>query len=90
MTKSKIDRQIEEYVAQQTQALLKYVREEGRLAVVKAPPGSGKTYLLMQAVRTASKERQRIAIPASGNARTTAVQDLVWSLYNKVDFIFNY
>ena len=62
MTKSKIDRQIEEYVAQQTQALLKYVREDGRLAVVKAPPGSGKTYLLMQAVRTASKERQRIAI----------------------------
>src|SRR5262249_53162874 len=29
-------------------------------------------------------------IPASGNARTSAVSDLVWSLYNKVDFIFNY
>jgi hypothetical protein len=22
--------------------------------------------------------------------RTSAVQDLVWSLYNKVDFVFNY
>lgn len=62
MTKSKLHRQIEEYVAEQTRALLKYVREEGRLAVVKAPPGSGKTYLLMEAVRIASKERQRVAI----------------------------
>jgi len=26
---------------------------------------------------------------SSGN-RTQAVQDLVWSLYNKVDFLFNY
>jgi hypothetical protein len=30
------------------------------------------------------------AIPASGATRTTAVTNLVWSLYNKVDFIFNY
>ena len=29
-------------------------------------------------------------LPASGTARNTAVQDLVWSLYNKVDFVFNY
>jgi len=28
--------------------------------------------------------------PASGANRITAVQDLVWSLYNKVDFVFNY
>ncbi|HLK68189.1 MAG TPA: DUF1549 domain-containing protein [Bryobacteraceae bacterium] len=27
---------------------------------------------------------------ASGTPRTTAVQDLVWSIYNKVDFVFNY
>ena len=30
------------------------------------------------------------SLPAGGTARTTAVQDLVWSLYNKVDFVFNY
>ena len=30
------------------------------------------------------------AIPASGSTRTAAVQNLVWSLYNKVDFVFNY
>jgi hypothetical protein len=29
-------------------------------------------------------------LPASGTTRPTAVQDLVWSLYNKVDFVFNY
>jgi hypothetical protein len=28
--------------------------------------------------------------PASGANRTTPIQDLVWSLYNKVDFVFNY
>jgi len=31
------------------------------------------------------------AIPtANGSARSQAIQDLAWSLYNKVDFIFNY
>jgi len=29
-------------------------------------------------------------IPASTAFRTNSLQDLVWSLYNKVDFIFNY
>jgi len=28
--------------------------------------------------------------PASGANRTVPTQDLVWSLYNKVDFVFNY
>ena len=27
---------------------------------------------------------------ASGTARNSAIQDLAWSLYNKVDFVFNY
>src|ERR1039457_4849048 len=27
---------------------------------------------------------------ANGAARNSAVQDLAWSLYNKVDFVFNY
>ncbi len=36
------------------------------------------------------EELAKINIPASGATRTTAIADLVWSLYNKVDFIFNY
>jgi len=34
--------------------------------------------------------KSQAAIPASGNGRTAAISDLVWSLYNKVDFVFNY
>ena len=39
----------------------------------------------------ARRDAQKIAtLPASGATRTAAIQDLVWSLYNKVDFVFNY
>jgi hypothetical protein len=35
--------------------------------------------------------RAQASVPAAtGTARTQAVQDLAWSLYNKVDFVFNY
>ena len=27
---------------------------------------------------------------ATGTARNSAIQDLAWSLFNKVDFVFNY
>jgi hypothetical protein len=47
-------------------------------------------YLTILSRLPSPAERQKINIPASGAARTTAVQDLVWSLYNKVDFVFNY
>ncbi len=31
------------------------------------------------------------ALPtANGAARNSAIQDLAWSLFNKVDFVFNY
>jgi hypothetical protein len=36
------------------------------------------------------EEVSKITIPASGATRTAAIADLVWSLYNKVDFVFNY
>ena len=29
-------------------------------------------------------------LPSNGANRATPIQDLVWSLYNKVDFVFNY
>lgn len=35
------------------------------------------------------QERQKISLPL-GSTRTAAIQDLAWSLYNKVDFVFNY
>jgi hypothetical protein len=40
---------------------------------------------------TATEMSKALAsLPASGASRTPAIQDLVWSLYNKVDFVFNY
>ena len=36
------------------------------------------------------KTKALASLPAAGTARTSAMQDLVWSLYNKVDFVFNY
>ena len=30
------------------------------------------------------------SLPAATAARNSAMQDLAWSLYNKVDFVFNY
>jgi hypothetical protein len=47
-------------------------------------------YLTILSRMPSADEMKKISIPASGAARTTAVQDLVWSLYNKVDFVFNY
>jgi hypothetical protein len=55
-------RAIEEQVAEASEKLLRHVREEERLAVVQAPPGSGKTHLLLQAVREAFCRKQRVAI----------------------------
>ena len=38
------------------------MRDEERLAVVQAPPGSGKTHLLLRAVEEAFGRKQRVAI----------------------------
>ena len=48
--------------------LISYVLEGGKIAVVKAPPGSGKTYLLMQAVKAAKKMRIAIATQTRSQA----------------------
>ncbi len=47
-------------------------------------------YLAILSRLPSPQERQKITIPTSGTTRTAAIQDLAWTLYNKVDFIFNY
>jgi hypothetical protein len=49
-------------------------------------------YLTILSRLPSNAELQKAAswIPTSGSTRTAAVQDLAWSLYNKVDFVFNY
>ena len=61
-SKSAHRRAIEEQVEAETGKLLRHVRDEERLAVVQAPPGSGKTHLLLQAVREEFGRKRRVAI----------------------------
>ena len=62
-------RELEEYVKDATRQLVEYVCEDGRLAVVKAPPGSGKTYLLLTAAKAAHRKGQRVAIATQTRAQ---------------------
>src|SRR3954468_16036066 len=66
--KDQTRRQIEEVVDDTRQQLLGHVRDQGRIAVVKAPPGSGKTHLLMQCVQAAKKKRVAIATQTRSQA----------------------
>ena len=56
--RQEIEAQVEAARAQ----MVSHVRNEERLAVVQAPPGSGKTHLLLSAVKEAHKRRQRVAV----------------------------
>lgn len=47
--------------------LQKFIRGTGRIAVVKAPPGSGKSYNLLEALDGAIADGKRIAIAAQTN-----------------------
>ncbi len=54
--------EIKAQVDEATEKLVNHVRAEERLAVVQAPPGSGKTHLLLQGVKAAYDGKQRVAI----------------------------
>ena len=49
--------------------LLEHVSDRGRLAIVQAPPGSGKTWLLLKAVDAAYKAGFRVAIATQTNSQ---------------------
>ena len=49
--------------------LQEYIDDRGRLAVVQAPPGSGKTWLLLKLVNAAFVRRLRIAIATQTNTQ---------------------
>lgn len=55
--------------AEVERALFEHLTRGGRLAVVQAPPGSGKTRLLLRAVEHASRHRARIAVAAQTNSQ---------------------
>ncbi|OFW60370.1 MAG: hypothetical protein A2133_07270 [Actinobacteria bacterium RBG_16_64_13] len=63
-------REIEQKSAKVREALFEHISEGGRLVVVKAPPGSGKTHLLLESVAHArSKRKLRAAIACQTNTQ---------------------
>jgi hypothetical protein len=52
-----------------TRRLREHVRRRGPLCVVKAPPGSGKTYTLLEAVAIAYGLGERVAVATQTNAQ---------------------
>lgn len=64
---------IENKLADTRKRLLSHLDRGDNLAVVSAPPGSGKTYLLLQAVAHVVKAGARVAVAAQTN---TQVEDI--------------
>lgn len=54
-------------------ALFEHIDAGRRLAIVKAPPGSGKTHLLIKAVVHAHRRKLRVAVACQTNAQTDSV-----------------
>jgi len=65
VTAAEID---DEYAALEAD-LTAYLADGGRLAVMKAPPGSGKTHLLITVIRGLVKDGLRVAVAAQTNAQ---------------------
>ena len=59
--------EIEEHYATLQRKLIDHLTGNGRLAVVKAPPGSGKTYTLIEVLSVLAASGQRIAVAAQTN-----------------------
>ena len=62
-------REIEARFAAVRNTLFTHIENAGRIKVVKAPPGSGKTHLLLEAVEHAQKQGARIAVATQTNSQ---------------------
>jgi hypothetical protein len=62
-------KQIEKASADVINKLLQHVERRGKLCVVKAPPGSGKTHTLLQGVVCAFGQGDRVAVATQTNAQ---------------------
>ena len=64
-----MNEEIEEQYATLRSDLIDHLTGNGRLAVVKAPPGSGKTYTLIEVLSALAAAGQRIAVAAQTNSQ---------------------
>jgi hypothetical protein len=71
-----IEREVREHVA-----------DKGRLAVIQAPPGSGKTWLLLKTVESAFNLKRRVAIATQTNAQANDICRRFARDYPKLDVI---
>ena len=76
------------YTKRQMDALVEHVR---RQVAYQTAPSTTTAAALLAARAELSKAQAAIPVASgTGTARTQAVQDLAWALYNKVDFNYNY
>ncbi|MEY2611157.1 MAG: hypothetical protein RLZZ128_1806, partial [Actinomycetota bacterium] len=64
-------------------ALRSFVSGSGAIAVVKAPPGSGKTYTLVESLDAGIKGRQRIVVAAQTNNQVDEICGRIAARYDK-------
>jgi len=64
-----VRREIEMRAATVERGLREHVLDRGKLAVVQAPPGSGKTWLLLKTAHAAYKAHRRVAIATQTNSQ---------------------
>jgi hypothetical protein len=64
-----VNEEIEEQYTKLRSDLINHLTGPGRLAVVKAPPGSGKTYTLIEVLSTLVGAGQRVALAAQTNSQ---------------------
>jgi hypothetical protein len=78
---------IEKKVALIEREVREHVADKGRLAVIQAPPGSGKTWLLLKTVEYACRLGRRIAIATQTNAQANDICHRFARDYPKVDVV---
>lgn len=78
---------IETKVAVIEREVREYVADRGRLAVIQAPPGSGKTWLLLKTVAAAFALGRRVAIATQTNAQANDICQRFARDYSKLRVI---
>src|SRR5438093_5557254 len=64
---------LEAEAKRQTAGVRRYVTDGGDLGIVKAPPGSGKTWLLLEAIKAARSAKMRVAVAAQTNSQVDSI-----------------
>lgn len=64
---------LEAEATRQAAEVRRYVTHGGKLGIVKAPPGSGKTWLLLDVIKAARTAKMRVAVAAQTNSQVDSI-----------------